>query len=57
MSEKQKQEMEKSRTKIRELEKELNETRLKMASLSEIVDQHKDTITKLRSDIRFTFHK
>ena len=52
VSEKQKEEMEKSRINIRHLEDELNEARKNMASLSEIVDQQKNNINQLKSDVR-----
>jgi hypothetical protein len=51
LSEKQKQALEKSELTIREQTKELNDTRLKLSKLSEIVDQQSTQIETLQSDL------
>ena len=51
LSEKQKQALEKSQFTIREQTKELNETRLKLSKLSDIVDQQSTQIDTLQSDL------
>lgn len=51
LSEKQKQALEKSQLTIREQTKELNETRLKLSKLSDIVDQQSTQMETLQSDL------
>lgn len=51
LSEKQKQALEKSELTIREQTKELNETRLKLSKLSDIVDQQSTQMETLQSDL------
>ena len=51
LSEKQKQTLEKSEFTIREQTKELNDTRLKLTKLSDIVDQQITQIESLQSDL------
>ena len=51
LSEKQKQALEKSELTIREQSKELNDTRLKLSKLSEIIDQQTTQIDTLQSDL------
>lgn len=53
LSEKQKQALEKSEATIREQSKDLNETRLKLAKLSEIVEQQSTQIDTLQSDLAY----
>ncbi|CAF4193645.1 unnamed protein product, partial [Rotaria socialis] len=51
LSEKQKQALEKSELTIREQTKELNDTRLKLSKLSDIVDKQSTQIESLQSDL------
>ncbi|CAF0844729.1 unnamed protein product [Adineta steineri] len=51
LSEKQKQTLEKSEVTIREQNKELNETRLKLSKLSDIVDKQTSQIQTLQTDL------
>jgi len=51
LSEKQKQTLEKSEFTIREQTKELNDTRLKLSKLSDIVDQQSAQMEILQSDL------
>ena len=51
LSEKQKHALEKSELTIREQTKELNETRLKLSKLSDIVDKQSTQIETLQSDL------
>ncbi|CAF3923258.1 unnamed protein product [Rotaria magnacalcarata] len=51
LSEKQKQALEKSELTIREQAKELNDTRLKLSKLSDIVDKQSTQIETLQSDL------
>ena len=51
LSEKQKYALEKSEATIREQTKELNETRLKLSKLSDIVDKQTTQIETLQSDL------
>ncbi|UJR35066.1 hypothetical protein I4U23_027842 [Adineta vaga] len=51
LSDKQKQALEKSESTIREQTKELNETRLKLSKLSDIVDKQTTQIETLQSDL------
>lgn len=51
LSEKQKQALEKSELTIREQLKELNDTRLKLSKLSDIVDRQSAHIETLQSDL------
>ena len=51
LSEKQKQTLEKNQLTIREQTKELNDTRLKLSKLSDIVDKQSAQIESLQSDL------
>ncbi len=51
LSEKQKQTLEKSELTIREQTKELNDTRLKLSKLSDIIDQQTAHIETLQTDL------
>ena len=51
LSEKQKRALEKSEFTIREQTKELNDTRLKLSKLSDIVDKQSTQIESLQSDL------
>ncbi len=51
LSEKQKQTLEKSELIIREQTKELNDTRLKLSKLSDIIDQQSAQIETLQTDL------
>jgi hypothetical protein len=51
LSEQQKQTLEKSELIIREQTKELNDTRLKLSKLSDIIDQQTTQIDVLQSDL------
>jgi hypothetical protein len=51
LTEKQKQTLEKSEFTIREQTKELNDTRLKLSKLSDIVDRQSTQIDNLQSDL------
>ena len=51
LSDKQKYALEKSEATIREQTKELNETRLKLSKLSDIVDKQTVQIETLQSDL------
>ncbi len=51
LSEKQKQTLEKSELTIREQTKELNDTRLKLSKLSDIIDQQSAQIETLQTDL------
>jgi chromosome segregation ATPase len=51
LSEKQKRALEKSELTIREQTKELNDTRLKLSKLSDIVDKQSTQIESLQSDL------
>ncbi len=51
LSEKQKQALERSELTIREQTKELNDTRLKLSKLSDIIDQQTTQIDTLQSDL------
>ena len=51
LSEKQKQALEKSDLTIREQAKELNDTRLKLSKLSDIIDKQSRQIETLESDL------
>ncbi len=53
LSEKQKQTLEKSESIIREQTKELNDTRLKLSKLSDIVDKQSTQIESLQSDLSY----
>ena len=53
LSEKQKQNLERSEATIREQSKELNETRLKLAKLSDIVDQQSTQMETLQADLAY----
>jgi hypothetical protein len=53
LSEKQKRSLEKSEFTIREQTKELNETRLKLSKLSDIVDKQSTQIESLQSDLSY----
>ena len=55
LSEKQKQNLERSEATIREQSKELNETRLKLAKLSDIVDQQSTQMETLQADLAYEF--
>ena len=51
LSDKQKRALEKSEATIREQTKELNDTRLKLSKLSEIVDKQTSQMEALQSDL------
>ena len=51
LTEKQKRTLEKSEATVREQSKELNDTRLKLARLSEIVEKQTTQIDTLQSDL------
>jgi hypothetical protein len=51
LSEQQKQTLERSELIIREQTKELNDTRLKLSKLSDIIDQQTTQIDVLQSDL------
>ena len=51
LTEKQKRQLEKSEATVREQTKELNETRLKLSKLSDIVDKQTQQIESLQSDL------
>lgn len=51
LSEKQKQALEKSELTIREQTKELNDTRLKLSKLSDIIDKQSAQMETLQSDL------
>ena len=55
LSEKQKRALEKSEFTIREQTKELNDTRLKLSKLSDIVDKQSTQIETLQSDLSLVF--
>lgn len=53
MTEKQKRALEKSEFTIRDQTKELNDTRLKLSKLSDIVDKQSTQIDTLQSDLSY----